>query len=261
MPFMKDQHVARLEAQLERIVENAFAQLFGKQVKAQDLALQLARAMEDFAQTDHSSDTRLIAPDHYTILMSPSLQHQLLAKQPNLSDLLSHYLVELAANAEYRLGAQPVVEILPNSDLPAGAVSVTAKYRSRKNSTTAIMKRVELEDQNDAPHNPQILIQGQPPIALVADIINVGRSRDNHIVIDDRSVSRYHLQLRLRFGRYTLFDTQSQGGTMVNNVPVKEHVLQTGDVIQIGSTRLVYMEDHPANDGQTQTIDDVVSDE
>ena len=76
-------------------------------------------------------------------------------------------------------------------------------------------------------------------------------------VVDDRAVSRYHLQLRLRFGRYTLFDIQSQGGTLVNEVKIKEHNLQTGDVIQIGNTRLVYMEDRPISDGQTQTNDPV----
>lgn len=260
MPFMKDQHVARLEAQLERLVESTFAHLFGKRVKAQDIALQLARAMEDFALIDNRGDTRRVAPDHYTIAMTSAMRQQLLQHQPDLPQLLSNYIVELAMNSGYRLNLHPLVELIADDSLITGAVSVVATHRNRKNSTTAIMQRVELDDGQDIPHNPQLMIQGKPPIALTNDIVNIGRSRDNHIVIDDRSVSRYHLQLRLRFGRYTLFDTQSQGGTMVNNVRIREHNLQTGDVIQIGNTQLVYMEDHPTSDGQTQTIDDVLSD-
>lgn len=257
---MNEQHIARLEAQLERLVESTFAHLFGKRIRAQDIALQLARAMEDTALNASYNDARPIAPDHYTILMPAEMRHQLLQNQPSLSQLLSEHLVELAMNAGYRLNTRPVVELVANDELKMGTVTVIANHGKKKNSTTAVMQRVNLDDGPPAPLNPQILIKGRPPIHLNADVVNIGRSRDNEIVIDDRSVSRYHLQLRLRFGRYNLFDTQSQGGTLVNNVRVKEHILQTGDVIQIGNTLLVYMEDHPTSDGQTQTNDPVVAD-
>ena len=62
-------------------------------------------------------------------------------------------------------------------------------------------------------------------------------------------------KLRLRFGHYVLFDTQSYSGTTVNDVQVKEHILQTGDVICIGRTRLVYIEDSVAGDTQTNHPD------
>ncbi len=258
MPPMKDQHVARLEAQLERLVESTFARFFGKQVKAQDIALQLARAMEDSAQADPRGDVRMVAPDHYTILMSSEMRDKILQGQPALPQLLSEHLVELATNSGYRLNMHPSVDIVAMDSVKVGTITVVANHKHKKNSTTAVMQRVDVQIGKDVPRNPQLLIQGKPTIALLSDIINIGRSRDNHIVIDDHAVSRYHLQLRLRFGRYTLFDTQSQGGTLVNNVKIKEHNLQTGDVIQIGNTRLVYMEDHPTADGQTQSSDAVV---
>jgi pSer/pThr/pTyr-binding forkhead associated (FHA) protein len=106
---------------------------------------------------------------------------------------------------------------------------------------------------NRAPANPQLVILNKPPIPLRLNILNVGRSRENHIVIDDPAVSRHHLQLRLRAGRYMLFDTQSNSGTYVNGVRVKEHTLQAGDVILIGTTQLVYTEDSPLSDTQTGT--------
>lgn len=261
MPFMNEQHIARLEAQLERLVESTFANLFGKRIRAQDIALQLSRAMEDAAIYDSPQEARPVAPDHYTIMMASVMRRDLLRNQPLLAQLLSEHLVELAMNAGYRLNMRPEVEIIANDETRMGTVTVIANHQKKKTSTTAIMKRVDLDNVHQAPHNPQLLVQGRPAIQLELDVINIGRSRDNQIVIDDRAVSRYHLQLRLRFGRYTLFDTQSQGGTMVNNVRVKEHVLQTGDVIQIGNTRLVYMEDHPTSDGQTETNNPVVADD
>lgn len=260
MPNMNEQHIARLESQLERLVESTFAHLFGRRIRAQDIALQLARAMEDSAVTDPRQDVHPVAPDHYTILMPVEMRQQLLQNQPSLPQLLSEHLVELAMNAGYRLNMHPIVEIIANDELKMGMVNVIANHGKKKTSTTAIMKRVDMDNGPEAPRNPQLLIQGKPTIQLTSDVINIGRSRDNQIVIDDRSVSRYHLQLRLRFGRYTLFDTQSQGGTFVNNVRIKEHILQAGDVIQIGNTLLVYMEDHATSDGQTQTNDPVVTD-
>ena len=259
MPNMNEQHIARLEAQLERLVESTFAHLFGKRIRAQDIALQLARAMEQSALSDPQDEVRAIAPDHYTILMPSVMRQQLLQNQPALTQLLSDHLVELAMNAGFRLNTQPLVEIIANDELKMGTVTVIANHGKRKHSTTALMQRVNIENTPGAPLNPQLLIQGKPAIPLESDVVNVGRSRDNHIVIDDRTVSRYHLQLRLRFGRYTLFDTQSQSGTLVNNVRIKEHNLQTGDVIQIGNTRLVYLEDRPTSDGQTQINDTVES--
>src|SRR5262245_23325746 len=111
MPNMNEQHIARLEAQLERLVESTFAHLFGKRIRAQDIALQLARAMEQSAVSDSSNDIRAIAPDHYAILMPSIMRQQLLQNQPALAQLLSEHLVELAMNAGYRLNTQPIVEI------------------------------------------------------------------------------------------------------------------------------------------------------
>ena len=101
------------------------------------------------------------------------------------------------------------------------------------------------------PQNPQLIVNGETAIPLNSPIINIGRSRDNHIVLNDPYISRHHVQLRLRFGVYTLFDTQSQGGVLVNDVVVREHRLQPGDVIRIGKTQLVYFEDAPHLDEQT----------
>lgn len=251
MPNMNDQQIARLEAQLEKLVEGAFTHLFGKKIRAQDIAMELARSMEGSAQFSSADDSRPIAPDYYVIYLNPDTCQQLLERQPSLAQRLSEHMVELATNSGYWLNNSPIVDIQPNPELGAGNVTVRASHMQQKHSTTAVMKRVDLKPAQEAPRNPQLMIQGKQPIPLDQDVINIGRSRDNHIVVDDRAVSRYHLQIRLRFGRYTLFDTQSHGGTFVNDVVIKEHTLQNGDVIRIGNTRLVYIEDHPLSDSQT----------
>jgi len=251
MPSMNEQHIARLEAHLERLVEGAFAHFFGKTLRPHEIALQLARAMEDGVEQAHSGDPRLYAPDQYTIYMNPRVVDQLTQRQPGLPQALSEHMVELATSAGYRLNSPPLVRIVADPAMGTGKIGVTAAH-ARNQHSTAVMKRVDPPPEAEAPRNPQLLINGHIELPLTAPMITVGRSRDNQIVIDDPSVSRYHLQLRLRFGRYTLFDAQSQSGTYVNDVRVKEHRLHSGDVIRIGNTQLIYMEDEPH--GETGSI-------
>jgi adenylate cyclase len=100
-----------------------------------------------------------------------------------------------------------------------------------------------------------LVINGEQTIALTADLVNVGRSRSNDIVIDDPHISRHHIQFRRRDGAYWVFDTNSQSGTFVNNVAVRQHALQPGDVVRIGRTQLVYLEDdRPELDGGTMPL-------
>lgn len=259
MPSMNDQHIARLEARLERLVEGAFANLFGKKIRAQDIALQLARAMEDGARIV-GTDPRPLAPDQYVIHVSPEVQKHLTDNQPNLIGALREYIVDLATSAGYRLSNVPVIKILSDARVEQGKLQVTASHTNRPENSTAVMQRVAIPDHEEPLRNPQLIIDGRQPIPLAKGIVNIGRHRDNDVIVEDRFVSRHHVQLRLRFGAYTLFDIESQSGTFVNEVRVREHRLQAGDVIRLGRTRIVYYEDDPLDDsqaGSTQGIDPV----
>ena len=260
---MKAQHIARLETQLERLVEGTFTSLFGKKIHAQDIAVELARALEDNIKTAYGSDPRPLAPDQYLIYLHPDIQKYLLQHQPGLVGNLSQYMVELANNAGYRMTNAPIIKILADANLDANHLAVSASHTDRPENSTAVMQRVEIEAQDRAPNNPQVIIDGGRTVQLGAPVINVGRGRENDIVVDDPYASRQHVQLRLRFGNYMLFDIHSQGGTFVNEVKIKEHLLRSGDVIRIGRTRLLYVEDDPTSEApfDTEIIDAVHQDD
>lgn len=252
MRDMSDPKLSRLEAQLERLIEGAFAQLFSKSIRPQDIALHLSRAMESNLTTSANGDMRLVAPDDYMIRMNPDVQEHLLRRQPALATILSQHIIQLATIAGYRLEHQPLIRIVADPDLGSSELNVHAEHIDQHKSSTAVMERVELPSTNrEIPRNAQIIINGQDVVLLTEPLVNIGRSRDNHIVLNDPYASRQHAQLRLRFGSYTLFNTSSQAGTLVNDVPVKEHRLQPGDVIQIGKTRMVYLEDRRGGEMQT----------
>jgi len=241
---MKDKHIAKLESHLENLIEGAFAHFFGRRIRAQDVALELVRAMEDGLRAGNQDDFRPFAPDVYEIRLSQQTVHHLREHQPNLKMSLSQHLVELATHAGYRLETPPVINIVIDDKADAGAVSVTASYMDDAVHSTNVMKTVKAPETHEKPRNAQLVI-GNRKILLEKPIVNVGRSLDNHVVLEDTTVSRHHVQIRLRFGDYTLFDVRSRGGTLVNGTHIKEHTLRSGDVIQMGDTQLLYLQDDP----------------
>jgi ABC transport system ATP-binding/permease protein len=71
--------------------------------------------------------------------------------------------------------------------------------------------------------------------------LTIGRDPTNDMVINHPSASRYHAQIKVQSGRYTLFDLNSTNGTFVNgDLIVGSHALEPGDAIRIGSTQMVF---------------------
>jgi len=66
--------------------------------------------------------------------------------------------------------------------------------------------------------------------------VTVGRGRDNDIIIDDRSVSKFHSTIALtQDGKLIVADVGSSNGTFVNNKAIKgREVVDLGDVITFG---------------------------
>ncbi len=251
---MNDRLIAQLETRLEKITEGIFAHFFGKRIQAYDIALHLARALEDGLEPAQDGDTRPLAPDEYLIRTNPEILEQIIEHYPALAQVLSNQIVDFAASAGYRLRHIPDVRFVSAPEVsPTEIVIIATHMRSQKNTTQALQPITPPSTQ-DGPLNPQLLIGSQQSIPLEKAIVHIGRSTENDLVIDDAYVSRFHAQIRLRFGHYVIFDTDSQSGTYVNDVRIREYQLHAGDVIRIGKTNIVYMEDDPSYLDQTDAF-------
>lgn len=252
MRAMNEQQISRLEARLENLVEGIFAHLFGKRIRAHDIALQLVRAMENTLKPARDGDTRQIAPDQYTICVHPEIQKSILENYPLLPNVLSEQIIDMAASANYRLMTNPQVQIVAKDNLNRGQMVIEAAHARAKHHTTQAMQPIKADALQKAPTNPQLIIGGRSTVSLEGKMmVSIGRNHENDIILDDQYTSRFHAQIRLRFGNYIIFDADSAGGTFVNDVRVKEHRLQTGDVIRIGTTSIVYMQDDNNLSGDT----------
>lgn len=256
MQAMRQSNIARIESQLTRLVEGTFASLFGKSIRAPDIALDLLRTLRESAR-DGTDDGQPVAPDEYLILLNPEVQRSLSQRQPNLTAKLAGHLTDYASKAGYQLENAVVVHIGAEASLAATRCHVVASFSDTTRDSqprTQAMQRVTVSAPNIYPLNAQLLINDQRVIPLARDIVNIGRHPDNDIVLDDPTVSRHHVQLRLRFGEYLIFNTHGRSGTSVNGVKIKEHRLKSGDVITIGGTRIVYTHDIGDEDTTTGTF-------
>jgi len=77
---------------------------------------------------------------------------------------------------------------------------------------------------------------------LEKSMINIGRSKENDIIIDNVAVSRRHAQIELKEGKsYVLRDLRSSNGTFLNGVQIdaNDHELVDGDVIGIAKFEIL----------------------
>jgi hypothetical protein len=77
---------------------------------------------------------------------------------------------------------------------------------------------------------------------LDAPVTRVGRHPESDIFLDDVTVSRRHAEFTHdSAGRHTVRDVGSLNGTYVNRERIEEAVLDSGDEVQIGKFKLVYL--------------------
>ncbi len=79
-------------------------------------------------------------------------------------------------------------------------------------------------------------------------IMRLGRDPNSAIQIHDTEVSRQHAEIRRVADSYALIDLNSSNGTYVNGQRVRQHQLNSGDQVQVGSTLMLYT--GPAEESQ-----------
>src|SRR5688572_30203957 len=96
------------------------------------------------------------------------------------------------------------------------------------------------EERAQLPDNAYLLVGTEKVFPLNKSVVNIGRSLESHLVLDDPLVSRNHAQLRAVNGHFIIFDLNSTCGTYVNGERVNRAVLYPGDVIAIAKVPLIY---------------------
>ena len=75
---------------------------------------------------------------------------------------------------------------------------------------------------------------------LTDDLTSVGRDPKNAIQLEDAEVSRVHAIIKLTGNGFVIADRNSSNGTFVNDRRVRQHLLESRDLIRVGQTTMVF---------------------
>jgi hypothetical protein len=251
--------VDRLERLASQVLEGWTARLFRTRLQPVQVAKRLIRAMESH-QTISLAKT--FVPNSYVVSLAPADFTQFEPYKRSLERDLAETVLGAARERGFTLLSFPTVEIERDDDVARGDVSVSCALIDASGEEveadspelghvaaghTMVLDREALL--HDRPRAPKAFVEvpaERRRIPLGPDAVTIGRDPENDLVLDDRRVSRRHAEIRLRLGRYTLYDLQSTNGTFVNGRRVAEVVLSDGDRVQIGGTELVIAQPEPA---------------
>jgi uncharacterized RDD family membrane protein YckC len=79
--------------------------------------------------------------------------------------------------------------------------------------------------------------------ALSRSLVSIGRDPSNDVVLPDAMVSRRHAVIEYRGAQYYIRDCNSSNGSLVNGDRVSERSLRDGDLVAIGTARLLFRDD------------------
>ncbi|MGH2500126.1 MAG: FhaA domain-containing protein [Candidatus Limnocylindria bacterium] len=243
--------IEKLEQAASRLIEGWTARLFGAKLQPVQIAKRLIRTMESH-QTISLSKT--FVPNSYVVSLAPSDYAQFEQYRRSLERDLAEAVLGAARDRAYTLLAFPTVELERDEDTPPGDVRVSCALVDASGEelspggpelgtvaaghTMVLDREALLRDRPRAPKASLEIVPERRRVPLGPEALTIGRDPQNDIVLDDRRVSRRHAEIRLRLGRYTLYDLQSTNGTFVNGRRVAEVVLSDGDRVAIGGVEL-----------------------
>jgi pSer/pThr/pTyr-binding forkhead associated (FHA) protein len=86
-------------------------------------------------------------------------------------------------------------------------------------------------------------------VSLTKDRTTIGRRSHNDLVIDNLAVSGEHAVMIMSGNDVYLEDLGSTNGTTVNGQPIKKHLLQHADTVEIGKYRIRFLANGSAEGG------------
>ncbi|MFY0580138.1 FHA domain-containing protein [Cystobacter fuscus] len=142
-----------------------------------------------------------------------------------------------------------------SEDTPSDAIGETTTVlpgRQRRQSTAVIRldqvemnrpRRLENVEPEDAPRlivvGPEF--KGQEFVCIRTEM-RVGRTEDNDIAIDHRSLSRLHAKIvREDTGEWRIIDMQSANGMSVNGEIYAQASLSHGDIVELGHVKMRFV--------------------
>jgi Protein of unknown function (DUF3662)/FHA domain len=224
----------RFEERLEHLVTGAFARTFRSAVQPVEVAAALQREVDNSAQI--ISRDRRLAPNDFTIDLSPADYQRLSAFGQTLSQELATMLHQHAEEQGYRFAGPLRLTFRQADELTTGRFRVESEAAAQVTGTPADTEHGGRDS------GVRLDINGTIHPLRAAGMV-VGRGTGVDVRIDDPGISRRHAEFRFQPGAeghptVSVLDLGSTNGTAVNGQRIQHTILNPGDVIQVGGTKI-----------------------
>jgi Protein of unknown function (DUF3662)/FHA domain len=246
-----------IEQKIEGLFEGLFGRAFRTNVQPVELARKLVKEMEDHRTV---SVSRVYVPNEYTVYVSTVDREQFADYESSLQVELQDYLAEHARREGYVLLTPPNVLMETDDDLSMGEFGIaTRMVQGERPMTDGPAPAPAVEPGATMIYRPRTPLSPDGPaadVALAQEIVTltvggkrrevtsrrvvIGRSKDCDVQLADPNASRRHAELRQEGSAYWLIDLDSTNGSSVNGHRTSRVKLDSGDVITIGSTELLF---------------------
>ena len=207
------------EQRLERLVEGVFAKTFRSGLKPVEIGRRVTRDM-DLNRTLGVNGP--LAPNHFSIALAPADSEQFETFSEVLTRELAESVRDHARTEGYGFVGPVHVELHVDPSLTQGQFLVASGFQEAPGG--AAVGSIFLED------GRRVEI-GETPLV-------VGRMPECDVALSDPNVSRRHAEIRRQGTGFVVVDLGSTNGTRVNGAQVKERLLNNGDEITVGATKL-----------------------
>ncbi len=246
--------LSKFESLAQRLVEGSFDRFLGGQVMTLQVATKLARAMEDAQDGGR-------CPDHFVVRLNEDDLAEIRSQNEECEEYLADYVVALAQSGALTLAFHPEVTLVTDDLLPMKRIVVVAGFQKRPlGMTTQLQEKVAVAaeiQQAIVALDAFLVVEGHRQIPLDKPQFSLGRKTENDVVLDSATVSRFHAQIRWRYGRFVLYDLSNRNGrTLVNGQAITDCVLKSGDVLTLSDVSLLYGEGHTVQQPRTNKIID-----
>ncbi|MGD9890678.1 MAG: FhaA domain-containing protein [Dehalococcoidia bacterium] len=246
--------LARLERFIQDLVERPAWLLTERRLHPIEIAAVLTRALETDALP---LADRVLAPDGYALRLHPDDFAQLGTVRRTLEREYAEYLSRVVKERGLSVNAPILVVIVESEGARPGSIEVTTRFsESQPGRTIARVRDPALTTQVPVPRLGPTMAQAPAVLevlndegtvvsrlSLNGDALVIGRRTSSGLALADAEVSRRHAQIDQDTAGFSLHDLDSMNGTVVNGRRItRRHVLRDGDLIEVGHTRLRFVQ-------------------
>lgn len=210
----------RIERGLERAVNTAFAKTFRSGVQPVEITSALRREID--AQASVVARDRILVPNVFTVRLSRPDYDRLAAMGRTLTDEIAKQLTKHAQSQGYQFPGGIRLTLEADASLSVGLLVIDAQNVRGAVTWSAVI------DINGKRH------------VLAKGVTVIGRGTDADVTVNDSSISRRHVEFTWDGARAQVRDLGSTNGSRLDGVRLSVAGLESGSVIEMGSTRVVF---------------------